>query len=214
KRSHVPRGDFRMFFSNRERFARYLRSVLIGLPVWYVIGILMTFSDKFAAGAGIVDIDPARAVMCQYAGLAFGDVAAGLISNWLGSRKKTLLIFYGLCSVFIAAYFLFPATAGEFYLVCIGLGFASGISVLYITMSAEQFGTNLRATAAISIPNVVRGFLPLIILLFKGLRNLTGSFVTGGWILGIIIMIVAVIAGLFTKETFGKDMDFLEISAT
>jgi putative MFS transporter len=211
KKTNVSRGKFLMFFNNRERFGRYLRGILIGLPVWYVIGILITFSDKFAQEFGIGEIDPGKAVMYQYVGLAFGDLGAGLISNLIRSRKKTLFLFYGLVTVFIAVYFLYHTNSQAFYLTCTGLGFGAGISVLYITMSAEQFGTNLRATAAISIPNFVRGFLPLIILLFKGLRSATGDFVTGGWITGIIIMLVAVIAAWFTRESFGKDMNFLEV---
>lgn len=210
KKTNVPRGNFLMFFNNWERFLRYLRGVLIGLPVWYVIGILITFSDKFAKEFGIGDIDPAKAVLCQYIGLAFGDLGAGLISNFLKSRKKALFLFYGLMSIFIFVYFIFHRDAQSFYLTCIALGFASGVSVLYITMSAEQFGTNLRATAAISIPNVVRGILPLIILLFKGLRSWTGNFITGAWITGIIIMGIGFVAAWFTHESFGKDMDFLE----
>ena len=211
KKTGVRRGDFRMFFNDRDRFFRYLRGVLIGLPVWYSIGILVTFSDKFAREFGIGTIDPGKAVMYQYVGLAFGDLAAGFISNLLRSRKKTLFLFYGLMSVVIVLYFLYPRTPGSFYGVCAALGFASGVSVLYITMSAEQFGTNLRATAAISIPNLVRGFLPLIILLFKGLRGWTNSFTTGGWLTGIIVMGVAVIAAGYTRESFGKDMNFLEL---
>jgi hypothetical protein len=200
-----------MFFNNRERFWRYFRGILIGLPVWYVIGILITFSDKFAKEFGIGEIDPGKAVMYQYVGLAFGDLGAGIISNLIKSRKKTLFLFYGLVSTFITIYFLYHTNSQAFYLTCAALGFGAGISVLYITMSAEQFGTNLRGTAAISIPNFVRGFLPLIILLFKGLRSATGDFVTGGWITGIIIMLVAVIAAWFTRESFGKDMNFLEV---
>jgi len=211
KKTNVSRGKFLMFFNNRERFWRYFRGILIGLPVWYVIGILITFSDKFAKEFGIGEIDPGKAVMYQYVGLAFGDLGAGIISNLIKSRKKTLFLFYGLVSTFITIYFLYHTNSQAFYLTCAALGFGAGISVLYITMSAEQFGTNLRGTAAISIPNFVRGFLPLIILLFKGLRSATGDFVTGGWITGIIIMLVAVIAAWFTRESFGKDMNFLEV---
>src|ERR1043166_1362018 len=211
KKTNTQRGNFLMFFTNTERFLRYLRSILIGLPVWYTIGILVTFSDKFAKEFGIGEIDPAKAVMYQYAGIALGDLSAGIISNIIRSRKKTLFLFYGLVSAFICLYFLYHDNANTFYLICASLGFGSGVSVLYITMSAEQFGTNLRATAAISIPNFVRGSLPLIILLFRGLRTATGSFVTGGWITGIIIMVIAVIAAWFTQESFGKDMNFLEL---
>lgn len=210
RKSAIARGNFLMFFINRDRFFRYLRGVLIGLPIWYVIGILMTFSDKFSEELGIVGIDPGKAVLYQYVGLAFGDLAAGIISNLIKSRKKTLFLFYCITSIFIAVYFLYAKDENSFYLTCVALGFGSGLSVAYITMSAEQFGTNLRATAAISIPNVVRGFLPLIILLFKGLRTSTGSFIMGGWITGVIVMSIAFIGAWFTRESFGKDMNFLE----
>jgi len=210
KKTAISRGNFFMFFKDRDRFLRYLRGVLIGLPVWYVIGILMTFSDNFAKEFGIDNIDPAKAVMYQYVGLVFGDLAAGIISNLIKSRKKTLFLFYGIISIFVAAYFLYHKGDTSFYLTCFALGFGSGLSVLYITMAAEQFGTNLRATAAISIPNMVRGFVPLIILLFKGFRTATGNFVAGGWMTGAIVMTIAFVAAWFTRESFGKDMNFLE----
>ncbi len=210
KKKAISRGNFFMFFKDRDRFLRYLRGVLIGLPVWYVIGILMTFSDNFAKEFGIDNIDPAKAVMYQYVGLVFGDLAAGIISNLIKSRKKTLFLFYGIICIFVTVYFLYHKDDTSFYLTCFALGFGSGLSVLYITMAAEQFGTNLRATAAISIPNMVRGFVPLIILSFKGLRTVTGNFVAGGWMTGVVVMVVAFIAAWFTRETFGKDMNFLE----
>jgi MFS family permease len=210
-KSNVPRGNFLMLFNNRERFLKYLRCVTIGLPAWYVIGVLVTFSDKFGEVFGIANIDPGKAIMYQYMGIAFGDITVGLISNWLKSRKKALFIFYGITIFFIVLYFAQVATTAQgLYLICAGLGFGTGFSVVYITMSAEQFGTNLRATAAISIPNMVRGALPLIILLFQGLRNITGNFIMGGWLTGIILIVPAIIAAWYTKETFGKDLNFIE----
>jgi len=146
--------------------------------------------------------------------LAFGDMSAGLLSNYFKSRKKTLFIYYGIVSFFIALFFITKGggSAANMYLICMGLGFGSGLSVLYITMSAEQFGTNLRATAAISIPNMVRGFLPLIILLFRFLRdkNRIGDYVTAAWVTGAIVIACGFIAALYTKETFGKDLNFVE----
>jgi len=210
QKTAIPRGNFFMFFQDRDRFLRYLRGVLIGLPVWYVIGILMTFSDNFAKEFGIDNIDPAKAVMYQYVGLVFGDLSAGIISNLIKSRKKTLFLFYGLICIFIAVYFLYHNDDTGFYVTCFALGFGSGLSVLYITMAAEQFGTNLRATAAISIPNMVRGSVPVIILLFKGFRTATGSFIAGGWMTGVIVMSIAFVAAWFTRESFGRDMNFLE----
>lgn len=214
KKQSSTMGNFAMFFTNWERFWRYLRSILIGLPVWFVIGVLISFSDEFAKRFGIADFDQPKALMLQYAALTFGDMGAGLISNYLKSRKKTLLIYYFILSVFIALFFVLKGggSATNMYLLCMGLGFGSGISVLYITMSAEQFGTNLRATAAISIPNLVRGFLPLIILLFKFLRSETvlNNYVTAAWVTAIIVIITGLVSVLFTKETFNKDLDFVE----
>jgi hypothetical protein len=121
-----------------------------------------------------------------------------------------LFIFYAITIFFATCYFLQRGNAGVFYFICAGLGYGTGFTVVYITMSAEQFGTNLRASAAISIPNMVRGVLPLIILLFKFTRNLFGSYITGGWVTGIVLMTIAILAAWFTEETFGKDLDFIE----
>ena len=213
KKTNVQRGNFLMLFNNRDRFMRYVKGVVIGLPVWYVIGILITFSDKFGREFGIAGIDPGKAIMYQYIAIGIGDISAGLLSNYLKSRKKAWYVFFSILSVFIILYFLQGDGRGSMqsmYLICGGLGFGAGFSVLYITMSAEQFGTNLRASTAISIPNVVRGILPLIILLHRSLRNLTGSYITGGWMTGIVIMTIALIAAWHTRETFGKDMNFVE----
>src|ERR1043165_6733448 len=141
-------------------------------------------------------------------------MSAGFLSNYLKSRKKTLLIYYAITSVFILLFFLLKGGGNAFnmYLLCMGMGFGSGISVLYITMSAEQFGTNLRATAAISIPNLVRGCLPIILLLFQFLRSgkVFADYVTGAWITGIIMMTIGYLSLFYTKESFGKELDFVE----
>jgi MFS transporter, putative metabolite:H+ symporter len=214
KKAKAELGNFFMLFTNRDRFFRYLRGILIGLPVWYIIGLLITFSDEFAQRFGITGFDQPRALMLQYAALAFGDMAAGFFSNYIRSRKKTLLIYYGITAVFILLFFVLRGggNAINMYLLCMGLGFGSGISVLYITMSAEQFGTNLRATAAISIPNLVRGFLPLVLMLFRFLRgeHVFNDYVTAAWVTGVVVLTLGFISALYTKETFGRDLDFVE----
>jgi hypothetical protein len=125
------------------------------------------------------------------------------------------LIFYTIASFFIILFFALQGGGSAFnmYLICMGLGFGSGISVLYITMSAEQFGTNLRATAAISISNLVRAFLPLISILFKWLRskNVLNDYVTAAWVTGIVVMLVAYISALYTRESFAKDLNYVEV---
>lgn len=213
KNAAVVRGNFLMLFHTKERFYRYVKAVVIGLPVWYVIGILITFSDKFGHEFGIEGVNPAKAILYQYLAIAVGDTSAGLLSNYLKSRRKALFIFMSILAVFIVLFFSQSLGWGNItsmYLLCAGMGFGAGFSVLYITMSAEQFGTNLRATTAISIPNVVRGILPLIILMHKGFRNLTGDYVVGGWMTGIVILGIAAYAAVHTNETFGKDLNFME----
>lgn len=211
---HIQRGNFLMFFNNRQRFLSYMRSIFIGLPVWYIIGVLITFSDEFAKQFNITGFDQPTALMLQYAALAAGDMCAGFLSNYLRSRKKTLLIYYFITIVFIILFFGLKGggSAANMYLLCMGLGFGSGISVLYIAMSAEQFGTNLRATAAISIPNLVRGALPLILLFFQWLRKpaVTGSYVIAAELTGAAVVLIGLIAVLYTKETFGRDLEFVE----
>jgi MFS family permease len=211
KQSEVERGNFLMFFNNRDRFIRYTRCILIGLPAWFIIGVLVTFSDQFGKEFGIHDIDPGRAIMYLYLAIAFGDLSVGLLSQRLRSRKKALFIFYIITMIFTALYFLQSGgSSTTFYIICAGLGYGTGFTVVYITMSAEQFGTNLRASAAISIPNMVRGALPLIILLFKVTRSFFDSYITGGWITAVILFAIALTAAWFTEETFGKDLNFIE----
>ena len=214
KHKNIQLGNLWMLVNNSDRFMRYLRGILIGLPVWYIIGVLISFSDEFAKRFGIKDFDQPTALMLQYVALAFGDMSAGLLSNYFKSRKKTLFIFYGITSVFIFLFFALRGGGNAFnmYLICMGLGFGSGISVLYITMSAEQFGTNLRATAAISIPNLVRGFLPLILFLFQFLRsgNMMNDYITAAAVTGIVVMITGFISAIYTPESFGKDLNFIE----
>jgi putative MFS transporter len=214
KDKHVQMGNFLMLLNNKERFFRYVRCILIGAPVWYVIGVLITFSDEFAKYFGIEGFDQPKALMLQYLALAAGDMIAGLFSTWIKSRRKTLFIYYGIIIVFMCLFFVFKGGGSAFnmYLICMGLGFGSGLSVLYITMSAEQFGTNLRATAAISIPNFVRGLLPLILLLFQGLRHesVFNNYVTAAWVTGAVFIVIGIVSVFYTRESYGKDLDFVE----
>jgi MFS transporter, putative metabolite:H+ symporter len=211
KKRSVVRGDFLMFFNDKERFKKYIFSILIGLPTWYVIGVLITFSDEFGKQFGIaVPIQPGKAVMFAYAAISIGDVLIGLLSQWLRSRKKALYVFYGLTAIFMVLFFLQRGgSSTQMYLICAGLGFGTGFWAIFVTMAAEQFGTNLRATAATTVPNMVRGALPLVILLFKGLRSSMG-YLEAGIVTGIVVMVIGLTAAIFSQETFGKDLNYVE----
>ena len=211
KKLDVKRGNFFMFFNNRTRAKKYIISILIGLPTWYVIGILVTFSDQFGVAFNLEDaIAPGKAIMFAYIGIAVGDIAIGFVSQWLRSRKKALFTFYGLTALFITLFFLQDGGSSEgMYAICVGLGFATGFWAIFVTMAAEQFGTNLRATAATTVPNMVRGALPLMILLFQWLRTLM-PYATAGWLTGLIIMTITIVAAAGAQETFNKDLNYVE----
>ena len=214
KSANVQRGNFFMFFTNAKRFKKYILAILIGLPTWYVIGILMNFSNRFSADLYTDSlVDSGKATMFGYIGISVGDVTIGLVSQYFKSRKKALFLFYGFT---IISCFLYFSTLNNsdpmMYLICGLLGFSSGFWAIFVTMGAEQFGTNLRATAATTIPNMVRGALPLINLMFLDLFQETWGWnlIKSGIVTGIVVMFIAIIAAWFTEETFRKKMNFLE----
>lgn len=213
KKMDVQRGNILMFFTNGDRFKRYITGILIGLPTWFVIGVLVTFSSEFGKQMGITEkIDPGKAIMFAYAAISLGDIAVGFVSQWFKSRKKALYLFYAITAFFMLLFFTvqWNGTAMHLYWICAGLGFGTGFWAIFVTMGAEQFGTNIRATAATTVPNMVRGMLAIFILpLFQFLRNKT-DYYTGGWMTAIIIMVIGTLAVILTKETFGKDLNYVE----
>ncbi len=213
KEKPVRRGNILMFFTNGKRFKTYLLAILIGLPTWYVIGLLIQVSDKFGKEFGIVEkINPGKAVMYAYIAISIADLLVGLVSQTLKSRKKALYIFYSITIVGIVLYFnQRNGSAARMYGICALMGFGTGFWALFVTMAAEHFGTNLRATAATTAPNMVRGSLPLILLLFGWLQSSFGySFITAAAITGAVVMVVSTTAVFMTEETFGRDLNFIE----
>lgn len=214
KSSDVSRGNFFMFFSNGKRFKKYLLAILIGLPTWFVIGILVNYSNRFAtAFYGENHIESGRAIMYAYAAIAIGDITVGLISQYFKSRKKALYLFY-FFTILSGIFFFSGAIQSDatMYLACACLGFSTGFWAIFVTMGAEQFGTNLRATAATTIPNMVRGALPLINMMFLDLfqKNWGWTIIYSGIITGIIVMSITLVAAYFTEETFHKDLNYIE----
>ena len=213
KAQNISKGNLLMFVKNRRRFLTYVKSVMIGLPTWFVIGVLVTFSKEFGVAFGISEpIDSGKAIMYAYAAIALGDILIGVVSQLLKSRKKALYIFYGITAVFMVLFFttLYQQSASAMYWICAGLGFGTGFWAIFVTMGAEQFGTNIRATAATTIPNMVRGMLTVFILpVFQLLRSYT-DYITGAWLTGAICMIIAIISAATVRETFHQDLDFVE----
>jgi MFS family permease len=216
QQSKVAKGNFFMFFTSGKRFKKYLLAILVGLPTWYVIGVLITFSKEFGKSFNLQgDVDPGKAVMLAYVAISIGDLLIGFVSNWLKSRKLALYIFYALTIISIILYFnQANGTNTGMYAICMFMGFATGFWALFVTMAAEHFGTNLRATAATTVPNMVRGSLPIILLLFNSLKPATNwsgaEYIHAAAITGMVVMAISSLAVILSEETFGKDLNFIE----
>jgi putative MFS transporter len=211
--SKVSKGNFFMLFTNGKRLKKYLTSILIALPNWYVIGVLISFSNNFAAKMNITGpVDPGKGIMVSYAAISVGDVAIGFISQWFRSRKKSLWLFHIITMISVIWFFnLQGRSPASMYWVCVFLGLGTGFWAMFVTMAAEQFGTNIRATVATTVPNMARGSLAVIVSpIFSLLQSWTGDYLKSGWITGIIVFAIASIALAMTEETFGKDLNYLE----
>jgi MFS family permease len=211
----VARGDLLALVRSANRLRRYVAVILVGVPIWYAVGILIFFSSEIGKELGMTTAPvPARALLWCYAGLAFGDLASGGLSQVLKSRKKALSVFILMTAIAVALYFtVATASLTSFYAVCTFLGVATGYWAVFITTAAEQFGTNLRATVTTTTPNFVRGAVVPMVLGYKALRGAVG-IVEGALVVGIICIALGAGALWMLDETYGKDLDFIEEDPT
>lgn len=212
EKSHVSKGNIAMFFTNKDRLLKYLKCISIGLPTWFCIGILAMFANEFGKAHGIEEpVNPGMAIMWAYVGISAGDFLSGFISNALKSRKKA--IFYMLIFTLVGVSLLLfgpVKSPGWYYFYCVWLGLGTGYWAMFVTVGAEQFGTNIRATAATTIPNFVRGLLVAMTLLYEGFKSLDLHVILSGALVGIIVFSIGFYATLTIPETHDKDLDFIE----
>ncbi|SFF28566.1 MFS transporter [Spirosoma endophyticum] len=211
EQNHIRRGNFLSFFTNRNRLSRYLKCITIGLPTWFVIGILATFSNEFGTALGIAEeVQPGIAIMWCYVGLAFGDLASGFISQSMASRRKAVALLMGIALLFSIIYLYFGVkSASLLYILCLAMGFGIGYWAMFVTIGAEQFGTNLRATAATTVPNMVRGLVIPMTLTYQALKP-SLNIINAGALVGFFCFLLGFYAILTIPETHGRDLDFLE----
>lgn len=216
QQSDEKKGDFLSLFTNSKRFLKYLQCILIGIPLWFLVGVLITFSPEFAKALGVQQaetIAAGKAIAFCYSGLVFGDIASGLLSQWLKSRKKIMCLFLISNLIMVFVYLnAYGISVSTFYLLCFAMGVSVGYWVLFVTIAAEQFGTNIRATVTTTVPNFVRGSLPLIILIYSFFRDrlFDGDILKSGMIVGSLLSIVSLLALWKLKETFHVDLDYSE----
>ncbi len=216
EKSETNRGKFLSLFTDRKRFIKYLQCILIGIPLWFLVGVLITFSPEFAKYLGVQDaitISAGKAIAWCYFGLVLGDISTGLLSQYLRSRKKVMFIFLLLNLVMTFVYLnAFGITKDMFYLLCMAMGYSVGYWVIFVTIAAEQFGTNIRSTVSTTVPNFVRGSLPLIILMYQYFRDkaFSGNILHAGMVMIVILSSISFLALWKMKETFAADLDYTE----
>ena len=208
---NVVKGNFFMLCSSKKRFFKYLNCILIAVPLWYVVGILVGIAPVFGKALGAVDVlDNGKGVMFTYVGISLGDFASGALSQLFKTRKKVVFVSITLTFITMLIYLLNTGwTANQFYVLCLFFGLFTGYWVVFVTMSAEHFGTNLRATVTTSVPNMVRGSLILVTLLFQFLVGHLGV-INSGLILAVLTVSLAYIALYNLDETYGKDLNYME----
>jgi MFS family permease len=207
----VSRGNFFALFTRWATFKKYLSVVMVALPIWVIIGVLITFSPELGRDMGLVPPPQAgRAVLWYYLGLTVGDLTTGYFSQRFANRKRVMAVFLAITGVVGAAYFTFGGhSLGTYYNLCWALGWASGYWAVFITMSAEQFGTNLRATVATTAPNFVRGATVPITIAFRQLGPQIGMR-NAAILVATLSLLVGAVALRSLDETYGKDLDFVE----
>lgn len=211
--SHIKKGDLKLIFLNKSNLRKYLNCIVIGIPIWYVVGLLvMNSKDNFGPWLGLNDVSNGYAVMYAYIGLSIGDLISGILSQILKSRKKVVVI-YLVFTLIITLKFLFfskDISLTQYYLMCFLLGTGTGYWAIFVTIAAEQFGTNIRSTAANTIPNFVRGSVNIIVMLFSLLISFQLSDGLSALIVGILFISLALFSISKLKETFGKDLNYIE----
>ncbi|MES2411401.1 MAG: MFS transporter [Bacteroidota bacterium] len=206
----IKRGDFFSFFTTKTLFLKYIRCVFIEIPIWYGIGILVFMANQFAPEMGIASINPGKAIFWTYLATSISDFTSGWFSQILQSRKKAILymLLFTLAGV-IMLLFSGNKTENMYYFYCAWIGFGSGFWALFVTVAAEQFGTNLRSTATTSVPNMVRGTVPIMLIGFDYLKN-TNSVILSAAYIGLIAFALAIYATLTIKETHNTELDYVE----
>lgn len=207
----VQKGNFFSLFKTWHQFRKYINCILIGLPVWFVIGLLIALSETFARETGVTEkVSTGTAIMFAYLGLSIGDLLSGTLSQLLKSRKKVVYLYLLMCAVLSGVFLMSDGlSANMFYAMCLLLGAATGYWALFVSIASEQFGTNIRSTVTTTVPNFVRGAVWPITFGYKALAPSSGP-ISAALLVGLICIGLAFIATASVKETFGKDLDYFE----
>ena len=209
---HVAKGSITLLFNNRERRMRYLYCLLIGLPIWFVVGIFVTQAPEFGKALGApVTLSAGKGILYTYIGISLGDLLAGLLAQITKSRKFTVFVFQ---LAIIVSSLIYLGSDGisesKFMWIAFFMGLGVGYWATFVTIASEQFGTNLRSTVTTTAPNFVRGALIPSTFLFEFFVRHYG-ILTAGYIMIFLLTEIAIWALSRLRESFNKDLDYLEV---
>lgn len=213
KHMKLKRGNFLSLFTNAKRFRKYLFSILIGIPVWFVVSQLVIQASEYAKVLNIIgEVSGGKAVMFHYIGASVGSLLFGILSEKLRSRKKSLFVAIASLTIFLLMYFFMKGISSTMFYIIIGvMGVPmGGLWAVFMANASEQFGTNLRATVTTTAPNFVRGTTEFLRVLVTYLMLTLGLW-KAGLLLGLAVLLVSVISVFFTEETHLKDLDYHEL---
>jgi MFS family permease len=209
KKSAVSRGDFLKLFTNKNLLIRYLKCIGVGFPTYFVIGLLATFGNEFAAAKGIEGVNPGQCLLYMFFGAAMGDLFSGILSQWLKSRRKAIFMMMVTTIVFVLILFFVAFSSPIlFYSLYFCLGFSIGFIAMFLTVAAESFGTNYRATVTTTVANFVRATTLLTLPLFQLLKP-EGVIVSAS-VVAVLCFGIGLVSLYFMEETYGKNIDFTE----
>jgi MFS family permease len=211
KGDKVSKGNFFMLFKRRPIFLKYMACIMVGLPVWFVIGILVKFAAKYAAVLNMTEtISVGDAIMYSYIGLSVGDLLSGWLSKVWRSRRKVVFLYLLFTMILMFVYiYANGISATVFYILTFLLGTVTGFWALFVSIASEQFGTNIRATVTTTVPNFVRGAVIPITLSFNYFLHLY-EIRTATIIVGTVCVVLSALSTWYLKETFAKDLDYYE----
>jgi MFS family permease len=205
------KGDVMLILRTRKTLLKYLAVTAIGVPIWYISGIIVTFSQEFTAALNLTRVVPAAETLrWQAVGLAIGSGLSGIISEMMKSRKKVVwgcfLLMFVLTLIVLR---LHGASAITFLVAVFIIGLGQGYWTVFITMAAEQFGTNIRATVTTSVPNFVRAMVVPMTLALSVMRHDLG-LINSTIAVGAVVFLFAFVALYNLSDTYGRDIDFTE----
>ncbi|MNY24944.1 hypothetical protein D3C86_1586910 [compost metagenome] len=200
-----------MILTSKERLLRYLYCLGIGLPLWFVVGILITQAPEFGKALGSPDVLSAgKGIMLAYIGISIGEVIAGFIAQMTRSRRLVLAIFHVASLIAVFIYLGSKGiTEAQFGVLSFCLGLSVGYWATFVTVASEQFGTNLRATVTTTAPNFIRGFLIPVTFLFEFFVNHFG-IINAGYIVMCILAAVSLFCTYKIRESFNLDLNYVE----